>query len=108
MIKKESNIFLFLILFAILFIIIYFTRFEKEITIKSKYVIRTLFGKGKYYIIDTNNNSYVINNISFSFNLNQNDKYNLLNINEKYKIYGYGFRINYLKIYPKIYDLKKI
>ena len=51
---------LFIVLFIILLILI-FTRFEKEITVKSKYTIHSSFGKSKYYIVDTNNNVYQIN-----------------------------------------------
>ena len=97
---------LFIFLFIILLILI-FTRFEKEITVKSKYTIHSSFGKSKYYIVDTNNNVYQITDNLLLFQFNKKNNYDLININQKYKIIGYSFRINSLKIYPKIYDLKK-
>ena len=42
------------------------------------------------------------------FQFNKTDDYNLITIGQKYKIYGYGYRVNLLSMYPKIYDLKKI
>ena len=98
---------LFIVLFIILLILI-FTRFEKEITVKSKYTIHSSFGKSKYYIVDTNNNVYQITDNLLLFQFNKKNNYDLVNINQKYKIIGYSFRINSLKIYSKIYDLKKI
>ena len=97
---------LFIVLFIILLILI-FTRFEKEITVKFKYTIHSSFGKSKYYIVDTNNNVYQITDNLLLFQFNKKNNYDLININQKYKIIGYSFRINSLKIYPKIYDLKK-
>ena len=98
---------LFFFIFIILLIFI-FTKFKKEITIQHKYTVNSLFNKSKYYIVDTNNNVYLIGNNLFSLQFNKTDKYNLINMNEKYKVYGYGFRIHFLNMYPKIYDLKKV
>ena len=98
---------LFFVIFIILLILI-FTRFEKEIIVKSKYIIHSSFGKSKYYIVDTNNNVYQITDNLLLFQFNKKNNYDLININQKYKIFGYSFRINFLKIYPKIINLKKI
>jgi len=113
---KKNNIPLFFIIFIILFIILFgfnifltfFTKFEKEITVKSKYIRNSRKGRGNYYIVDTNNNAYVITDNLLLLQFNKTDDYNLVDVNQKYKIYGYGFRIQFLSMYPKIYDLKKI
>ena len=116
MAKKQNNNVLYFILFGVLLIILFgynifltfFTKFEKEITVKSKYIRNSSKGRGKYYIVDTNNNAYIISDNMLLLQFNKTDDYNLVNVNQKYKVYGYGFRIQFLSMYPKIYDLKKV
>jgi len=87
---KIFLIMLFLVL-IIDFIYIYFTQFEKEITIDEKY---TYGGKGiSQSVSDKENNVYLVRNIEV---LNQ------MNINSKYKVSGYGIRIPILGAFPII------
>ena len=111
---KKSNVDYFpIILILVLFVLIFgytliltlFTKFTKTITIKDKYIRNSSRGRGNYFIVDSDNNSYVLSDNLFLLEFNKTDDYNRIEKNKTYKIYGYGFRIQFLSMYPKIYDL---
>jgi len=97
-----------LIVFSYTLILTLFTRFQKKITIKSKYIRNTRKNKGDYFIVDTDNNSYILSDNLYLLQFDKTDDYNLIEENKTYIIYGYGFRIHFLNMYPKVYDLKKV
>lgn len=111
----NNKMFFFYIFISVIIIILlinifftFFTKFEKQIIIKNKYIRNLSKGKGSYFVVDNNNNAYILSDNLLLFQFNKTDDYNLITIGQKYKIYGYGYRVNLLSMYPKIYDLKKI
>jgi hypothetical protein len=97
----------FLILIFIQVIFYFIFGFENIITIKDKYVVSGYKGEIKYYIVDNNNNLYIVDNVWFLGDFNKAEDYNLLNKDDTYKVKGYGFRIDMLSIYPTIYNITK-
>jgi hypothetical protein len=100
-------LFLFLFFFKYLLIIINFslTKFEKEITIKKKY-IRPRRKSVSYMIIDENDILYKVNNLWFIGDFNRAEDWAKVNVNGKYNVKGYGFRFPFLDIYPIIYNIQ--
>jgi cell division protein YceG involved in septum cleavage len=111
---NNKNVFFYIFISVIIIILLinifftFFTKFEKQIIIKNKYIRNLSKGKGSYFVVDNNNNAYILSDNLLLFQFNKTDDYNLITIGQKYKIYGYGYRVNLLSMYPKIYDLKKI
>lgn len=99
---------LFVLIFGYTIILTFFTKFTKTITIKDKYIRNSRRGRGNYFIVDNDNNSYVLGDNLFLLEFNKTDDYNRIEKNKTYKIYGYGFRIQILNMYPKIYDLEEL
>jgi len=98
----------FLIIIFINVILYFATRFENIITIKDKYVVSGYKGGIIYYIVDSNNKIYIIDNVWFLADFNKAEDYNLINKGEQYKVKGFGFTFDVFSIYPKIYNLTKI
>ena len=100
------KLFIGITLFAFIFNIILFynTEFEKEITIKEKYVVndRSNF---KYYIISTDNKIYNIVDVWWKGEFNNADDYAQLNVGKTYRVKGYGIRVPFLSIHYKIYSV---
>lgn len=85
-----------------------FTHFEKNITIKQKY-LRSPYRKADLYmIVDNNNTIYELNNTWWKFDFNRAEKWSMLEINNMYKVKGYGFRIPIFNMYPNIYYVSNI
>lgn len=70
-----------------------------EIEIKDKYVKGE---QGTYFVIDKNDNAYIIEDLIFKGKFNSTDLYNKLEIGNKYKIKTTGRRIHFLSMYPNI------
>lgn len=88
----------------------YTNKQEIEITIKDKY-IKNGSGKNsnsKYLVVDTENNTYQITDLTFKGKFNSTDLYNQLEINKKYKIETSGNRIHYFSMYPNINKIEEI
>lgn len=83
---------------------------EKEIIVKDKY-IKNGNGKNsssKYLVVDTENNTYEITDLTFIGKWNSTDLYNQLEINHKYKIKTTGNRIHFFSMYPNINEIEII
>jgi len=112
--KLGNNIIFWLYLFLILFLgfiqfllLYYLTKFETVITIKEK--LSPMYGKGSIYrIVDTNNNIFELRDNILLLDFNSANDYVSLEEGHKYKIHGYGARINILSLYPKINSFQKI
>ena len=93
-----------LCVFVFNIILFYNTEFEKEITIKEKYVVndRSNF---KYYIISTDNKIYNIVDVWWKGQFNNADDYAQLNVGKTYRVKGYGIRVPFLSIHYKIYSV---
>lgn len=70
-----------------------------EITIKDKYVKGQ---EGRYYIVDTDNNTYIIADLLFKNKFNSSDLYSKLEVGNKYKVETTGMRIHFLSKYQNI------
>jgi hypothetical protein len=88
------------------FLYIYFTQFEKEIIIDEKF---TYSNKGlSQSISDKNNIVYVVNNSLFYFHFTSTEVFNSLDIENKYKVKGYGIRVPIFGMFPNIIKADKI
>jgi len=99
-------LFIFIIVFFIIIDVIYFmaTKFTKTITVKDKYVTST--NKTMIYtVVDSDNKIYNINNVWFLMDFNKGEDFNMITVNSKYNITGYGINIDMLSSYPKIYSI---
>lgn len=108
--NKNKFIFLFcIIMFFILFDIIlyYFTKFEKNVTVKAKYV-RNKGKRDRYMMSDVENNIYHIQNRTLSWKFDEAEDWNLITIGKTYKISGYKTRIPALGMYPIILEITPI
>jgi len=97
----------FIILLLLKPIIYFFTKFNKKITIKDKY-IRYRRSSSNYHIVDKENNIYLIDNLWFVGDFNRAEDYNKLQKGKTYDISGYSFRVPFLDMYPKIYKINNI
>jgi len=98
--------FILIILFIIIIIniaYVFFSKFQKTITVKNKYTTSTN-NNIIYTIVDSENNIYTIENVWFFADFDKAQNYNSININSKYNVTGYGYTLNMLSIYPSIYN----
>lgn len=94
--------------FLINFILFNFTNFEKNIIIKEKYLCNFNKNSNYYMIVDKTNTIYEINNIWWKLDFKKAEKWNMIEVNNTYKIKGHGIRNGLFNIYPKIYYITKI
>jgi hypothetical protein len=81
----------------------YLTKFETVITIKEK--ITPMYGKYSIYrIVDNNNNIFELRDNILLWDFNSANDYVSIEEGKKYKIHGYGARINILSLYPIIHS----
>ena len=96
-----------IILFPIIFY--YNTSFEKDITVKEKYIGRKGGSRGKssniYYVVASDDTTYEIVNMWWKLDFNELDDYAKLNVGSTYRVKGYGKRIPFLGMVHKIYDI---
>ncbi len=97
-------IIIFILLLSISIINYIFNGFEITITIKDKYI--KSYRKTTYTVVDTNNNIYNVDNAWFIGDFNKAEDYNVMNKGEKYKVKGFGFRVDMLGWYPSIYNVQ--
>lgn len=81
-----------------------------EITVKDKYIKRSgdSSSNDKYLVVDTENNTYQITDLTFLGKWNSTDLYNKLDVNKKYKITTSGIRNQFLSMYPNINKIENI
>lgn len=107
-IYKQNKRFIFLVVFFLVTSIVYsyFTSFEKIITVKEKDSVRT--GKyGKNIVSDTDGNVYTIeNSILYDF-FTAMELFTEIELNQSYKVKGFGYRIPILGVYPNIISASK-
>lgn len=81
-----------------------FTKFNKKITVKDKY-IRYRRKSSNYHIVDSEDNIYLVDNLWFTGDFNRAEDYNKLEKGKSYDISGYNLRVPVLDMYPKIYKI---
>ena len=85
------------------------TKFTKTITIRKNYMRNRSSSKGdEYFVTDTNNVIYQVDNLWFAFDYNRADDWTNLMVGHTFKVTGYGVRVGYLDMYPIINSIKKI
>jgi hypothetical protein len=105
---KENRPFILLVVFFLVTSMVYsyFTSFEKVITVKEKDSMRS--GKyGKNIISDTDGNVYTIENSMFYEFFTAIELFTKIELNQSYKVKGFGYRIPILGIYPNIISASK-
>lgn len=73
-----------------------------EIEIQDKY---TKGKEGTYFIIDNNDNTYIVADMLFLGKFNSTDIYNKLKIGKKYKVKVTGERIHFWSMYQNINEI---
>ncbi len=103
--KDYKYLVIFIIFLLSIKIILYlFTHFNKNITIKNKY-LRYRRRSSNYHIVDSNDKLYQIDNVWFLGDFNRAEDYNRLTKGKSYEVKGFGIRIPFLDMYPIIYSL---
>ena len=108
-IYKQNKPFIFLVVFFLVTTMVYsyFTSFEKKITVKEKDSVKT--GKyGKNIVSDTDGNVYTIENSMFYDFFTAIELFTKIELNQSYKVKGFGYRIPILGIYPNIISASKV
>ena len=108
--NKIKFIILFCIIILAIFsdvILYYFTKFEKNVTVKSKYV-RSRGKRDHYMMSDIENNIYHIQNRTLSWEFDEAEDWNLIIIGKTYKISGYQRRVPSLRMYPVIQKITPV
>lgn len=82
--------------------IMYSNEKEIEITISDKY---TKGESGTYFIIDNDDNAYVVHDLLFIGKFNSTDIYNKLKVGNTYKVKTTGVRNHFLSMYPNINEI---
>ena len=104
----KFSLWLIVFLIVINFIYIMNTEFEKEITIKEKY-IATSYSRysstPNYFIVASDNKTYNIVNLWWKGEFDNSDDYAKLNVGETYRVKGYGIRVPFLSMYSNIYTI---
>lgn len=108
-IKKYLIINIIFIILLLLIVIVpcslsYVDEKQIEITITDKY---TKGEDGTYFIVDNNDNAYVIKDLIFIGKFNSTDIYNKLKIGCTYKVKVSGVRIHFLSMYQNINEIIK-
>ena len=103
LLKIVIGFILFGIIFNIIFVI--HTEFEKEITIKEKY-ITTNKNSVHYHIISSDDNIYNVVDLWWKGEFNSGDDYAQLNVGKTYRVKGYGLRVPFLSMNYKIYSVE--
>lgn len=75
---------------------------EIEITVTDKY---TKGEEGTYFIVDNNDNAYVIKDLLFKGKFNSTDIYNKLKVGNTYKVKTTGVRNHFLSMYQNINEI---
>lgn len=78
-----------------------------EITVKDKYIKRNS-DDDMYLVVDENNDTYKITDLSFIGKWNSTDLYNQLDIGKKYRITVTGIRNHFLSEYKNINKVEEI
>ena len=105
--KKLFVIYIIIIIFLLIITIVpctleYADEKQIEITITDKY---TKDEEGRYFIVDNNDNAYVIKDLFFKGKFNSTDIYNKLKIGYTYKVKVTGIRIHFLSMYQNINEI---
>lgn len=107
--KKIFGIYIIILIFLSIIVIVpctleYVDEKQIEITVSDKY---TKGDEGRYFIVDDNDNAYVIKDLFFIGKFNSTDIYNKLKVGCTYKVKVSGIRIHFLNMYQNINEIIK-
>ena len=91
------------IIFFICFLSLYYI-FSKIVTIDNQIYLKE--NKGRNLVSDIEGNVYEVTNSNYYLFYRSAEIVNQLKTGVKLKIYGYGIRIPFLNVYPKIIGIK--
>lgn len=107
--KKLLGIYIIMSIFLLVITIVsctleYVDEKQIEITVSDKY---TKGDEGRYFIVDNNDNAYIIKDLFFKGKFNSTDIYNKLKVGCTYKVKVSGIRIHFLSMYQNINEIIK-
>lgn len=82
----------------------FFTKFEKKIMIKQKYKVE-IEETTKYFVVDTKDNTYIVDNCFWSWCFNKEQLWNSIDIWGYYNVSLYGLCCAKLNLYHIIYKV---
>lgn len=103
-----SIVWFFIFLYAVKAIYIFFTRFEKQITIDENMSYGGRKGYMRNLVSDKENNIYAVHNEPLLLHWRSAEVLAELNPGKTYRVKGYGKRIPFLAFYPVITHVEKI
>ena len=103
--KVKILFWLLIIIFFLISFYPYITHFSRIITINNVTYFREN-GIGRNLFSDTEGNVYEVSNTNYYLFYRSAEVFSKLKSGIKLKIYGYGIRIPFFNIYPKIIGIK--
>jgi hypothetical protein len=107
----KATLALFVIGFIAISHITYYntTKFTKTITVRKVYTRNRSKDTGdQYFVVDTDNIVYQIDNLWFKLDFNRADDWVSLVEGHTYKVSGYGMRFGVADMYPTITSVEKV
>ena len=85
------------------------TKFTKTITVRKVYTRNRSKNTGdQYFVVDTDNKVYQVDNLWFKLDFNRADDWASLIEGHTYKVSGYGMRFGVADMYPTITSVEKV
>ena len=85
------------------------TKFTKTITVRKVYTRNRSKDTGdQYFVVDTDNKVYQVDNLWFKLDFNRADDWASLVEGHTYKVHGYGKRFGVADMYPTITSVEKV
>ncbi len=85
------------------------TKFTKTITVRKVYTRNRSKDTGdQYFVVDTDNKVYQVDNLWFKLDFNRADDWASLVEGHTYKVHGYGKRVGVADMYPTITSVEKV
>ena len=107
----KATLALFVIGFIAILSITYYniTKFTKTITVRKVYTRNRSKNTGdQYFVVDTDNIVYQVDNLWFKLDFNRADDWASLVEGDIYKVSGYGMRFSVVDMYPTITSVEKV
>ena len=107
----KAALVLLIIVFIAIWSITYYntTKFTKTITVRKVYTRNRRTETGdQYFVVDTDNTVYQVDNLWFKLDFNRADDWSSLVEGHTYKVHGYGKRFSIADMYPTITSVEKV
>lgn len=103
--KIKVFFYLLIIVFFLIAFFPYITYFSKTVTINNVVYFKE-DGTGRNLVSDNNGNVYEVRNTNYYLFYRSAEILSQLKAGMKLKIYGYGIRLPFFNVYPKIIGIK--